>query len=89
MNQPSVPIADLAPACLKSPGGRHCGHHGCLIYDGKIRLTCCHCGDNVGLPYIEEKVEVAGHGPFMVNEHDATDYENLPEGWDLGEGSIA
>ena len=85
----AVPIGELAPACLKSSTGRHCGHHGCLVYEGEVRLTCCHFGDRVGIPYVEEKVTVAGHGPFMFGEVDATDYENLPEGWDLGEGSIS
>ena len=84
-----VPIGDLAPACLKSPTGRHCGHHGCLIYDGQIRMTCCHCGDVVEIPYVEETVPIDGHGPFMLYEVDATDYEKLPEGWDLGEGHIS
>lgn len=86
----AVRIVDLAPACPKrSPPGRHCGHHGCLIFDGYVRLTCCYCNDVVEIPYIERKVQVAGHGPFITEEIDATDYENLPDGWELSEGSIS
>ncbi|KKL83272.1 hypothetical protein LCGC14_1976420 [marine sediment metagenome] len=84
-----APTGDLAPACPKSPTGRHCGHQGCLIFNGKARVTCCHCGDSHEIPYVEKKVPVDGHGPFMCDEVDATDYEDLPDGWDLGEGYLS
>ncbi len=75
-----------ALACPESPNGRHCGHQDGLIYDDKVRLTCCHCGDDVAITYVEKKAGVPGHGPFLSEEFDATDYENLPDLWDLGDG---
>jgi hypothetical protein len=50
---------------------------------------CCHCGEHHKIPYVEKKVPVDGHGSFMCEEVDATDYGDLPGGWDLGEGYIS
>ena len=76
-----VPVESLAPACLESPSGKHCGDHRYRGGGNLHELRCCWCKEKIEVRITSIHVITEGHGPQSGYEEDRF---AMPEGWEDG-----